>query len=268
MNSTPTPPTQPPLLVTGGTGQLGRLVVAELLRQQIEVRVLTRRPPTDLPPLGLTYAVGDLITGVGLAEALRGVGTVIHAAHDPSDPVQDVSATRNLLQACRDSGSPPPAVLYVSIVGAARATAFGYYAGKVRGEALVQSSGLPHLIFRATQFQEFVAEVLGGLTRWPLVPLLPGQLQPVAAADVAAVLADHALRGTRGEVEVAGPQVLTLPELTRTWLAAHHQRKLLLPLPFSPPHPFLQAIGRGVLTAPLAAYPGRTWANFLRESTR
>ncbi|ANE42561.1 SDR family oxidoreductase [Deinococcus puniceus] len=260
---------QVPFLVTGGTGQLGRPLVAELLRQGAEVRVLTRRPPTAAPTAGLTYLVGDLVTGEGLTEALRGVSTVIHAAHDPADPVQDVTATRNLLQACRNTATPP-AVLYVSIVGAAQATAFGYYAGKVRGEALVQSSGLPHLIFRATQFQEFVAEILTGLTRWPLVPLvplLPGQLQPVAVADVAAVLADHALRGTRGETVLAGPEVMTLHDLTRTWLAAHHQRKLLLPLPFVPPHPFLQAIGRGVLTAPQAAYEGRTWANFLREST-
>ncbi|THF68922.1 NAD-dependent epimerase/dehydratase family protein [Deinococcus sp. Arct2-2] len=258
---------QAPFLVTGGTGQLGRPLVAELLWQGAEVRVLTRRPPAAAPPAGLTYVVGDLVAGADLAGALRGVGTVIHAAHDPSNPVQDVTATRNLLQACRDSATPP-AVLYVSIVGAAQATAFSYYAGKVRGEALVQSSGLPHLIFRATQFQEFVAEILTGLTRWPLVLLLPGQLQPVAVADVAAVLADHALRGARGEAVLAGPEVLTLHALTRTWLAARNQRKLLLPLPFMPPHPFLQAVGRGVLTAPQAAYRGRTWADFLRESNR
>lgn len=259
---------QTPFLVTGGTGHLGRPLVAELLRRGAEVRVLTRRPPAAPPPVGLTYIVGDLVTGEGLAGALRGVGTVIHAAHDPTDPVQDATDTRNLLQVCRESGNTPPAVVYVSIVGAARATAFGYYAGKVRGEALVQSSGLPFLIFRATQFQEFVADILTGLTRWPLVPLLPGQLQPVAVADVAAVLADHALRGTRGQIELAGPQVLTLHTLTRTWLAAHGQRKLLLPLPFAPPHPFLQAVGRGILTAPEAAYGGRTWADFLHEPTR
>ncbi|UQN07449.1 SDR family oxidoreductase [Deinococcus sp. QL22] len=264
MNSTQT--LQAPFLVTGGTGQLGRPLVAELLRHGAEVRVLTRRIPAAAPPAGLTYVAGDLTTGEGLTGALRGVGTVIHAAHDPTDPMRDVTATRNLLQACRDTATPPPAVLYVSIVGAAQATAFGYYAGKVRGEALVQSSGLPYLIFQATQFQEFVAEILTGLTRWPLVPLLPGQLQPVAVADVGAVLADHALHGTRGEAVLAGPEIITLHELTRTWLAAHHQHKLLLPLPFAPPHPFLQAVRRGVLTAPQAAYQGRSWADFLRES--
>src|SRR2546429_5743133 len=124
---------EPMILVTGGTGALGRVLVALLREGGHEVRVLSRRTGADL------------LTGAGLAEALDGTDVIVHCA---TDGRHDVDATRNLIAAA--SGQH---LVYVSIVGIDRIP-FPYYRLKLACERLVEECGLPWTTLRATQFHD------------------------------------------------------------------------------------------------------------------
>lgn len=252
----------PLILVTGGTGHLGRPLVRSLLGGGARVRVLTRRAPTQ-PLDGAPYAVGDYAAGTGLTRALEGVQAVVHTAHVFGDPLADARGTLNLLDAARAAGRPLFA--YVSIVGARRARAFGYYAGKARGEELVGASGLPHLVFRATQFHQFADELFSQANRLPWLPVPDGTLQPVAVEEVARELARCVLDRRQGTLDLAGPEVRRVPDLARAWLAARGQEKAVLPLRLPLPQPFLRAVQRGVLVEPGAVRGTVTWEDFLSQ---
>ncbi len=119
----------------------------------------------------------------------------------------------------------------VSIVGAERVP-LAYYRLKVEQERLVAGSPVPWTLLRATQFHEFVDQWLTTAARWRVRPTALLPLQPVAATDVALVLADLAERpATGGRVEVAGPHVRELGSLSREWAAARGRRGVPLRLP-------------------------------------
>jgi uncharacterized protein YbjT (DUF2867 family) len=105
-----------PILVTGGTGTLGRPLVRALTDREREVRVLSRRPPdqADDEP-SVSWAVGDLTSGEGVQHAVEGVSAIVHCATRSSEPHADVEGVRRLLQAARQAGSPH--LVYISIVG-------------------------------------------------------------------------------------------------------------------------------------------------------
>ncbi|WP_028051148.1 SDR family oxidoreductase [Cellulomonas sp. URHD0024] len=208
-----------PVLVTGGTGTLGRALVHTLLDAGRPVRVLSRRDRTPAVPDEVQWQVGDLLTGEGLPQALAGVSVVIHCASNPRKPDEDLDAAVQLMLACRAANVPH--LVYISIVGV-DAVPFGYYQVKRRVEEIVEDGGIPWSILRATQFHDFVATLLGALAKGP-VALVPRGLrdQPVDVREVAARLATLAASGPAGRVEdLGGPQVLTVDELMRTYLAA------------------------------------------------
>ncbi|MEF2279952.1 NAD(P)H-binding protein [Deinococcus sp. YIM 134068] len=250
------------VLVTGGTGHLGRLLVQALLGEGARVRVLTRRVPSS-PQAGVEYAVGNYTDGTGLAEALAGISRVIHTAHVLGDPLADARGTLHLLEAARAAHRPH--FTFVSIVRARQARAFGYYAGKVRGEELVEASGLPALVFRAAQFHHFVDELLVGVDRLPWLPVPDGELQPVAVEEVAHELAWRALAGQRGTFDLAGPEVRRVSDLARAWLAARGEGKRVLPVRLPLPLPVLRAMQQGRFIEPGATRGVITWEDFLRE---
>jgi uncharacterized protein YbjT (DUF2867 family) len=158
------------VLVTGGTGLLGRHVVRRLVATGHTVRVLTRHAGASAPDA--QPVTGDLSTGDGLDEAVAGVDGIVHAASDPRSPGPvDVEGTGALLAAARRGGSPH--LVYVSIVGVDRIP-LAYYRAKSVAEQLVEESGLPWTILRATQFHEFTADLLRGLTRPPIAVLPRG----------------------------------------------------------------------------------------------
>ncbi len=133
-----------PIVVTGGTGALGRVVVARLLTAGHEVRVVSRRhaPADDLP--NRHWATADLLTGEGATDALAGAGVVVHCATSINGG-REVTATRSVVQAARAAGSPH--IVYISIVGVDRVP-FGYYRGKLAAEGLIAGSDLPYTILR------------------------------------------------------------------------------------------------------------------------
>lgn len=197
------------ILVTGGTGQLGRPTV-DLLRQAAhEVRVLSRSP-------GEGRVLGDLRTGAGLAEALNGVHTVIHLA---TNNRKDSPATRTLLEACRTAGVRH--VIYQSIVGVDEIP-YLLYRDKVVCEQLVAGSGIPFTILRATQFHTFVGGFFRMQRRLPVQLALAMPVQPIAIPDVATRLAELAAAAPAGRVpDLGGPEVLTVAEAGDIWQRAH-----------------------------------------------
>src|SRR5580693_8540644 len=137
-----------PVLVTGGTGRLGKLVVARLQDSGCDVRVLARH---DRPtPQGVTFFTADLRTGQGIEPAVTAAAAIIHCATSTRG---DAEATRNLVAAASRTGSAH--LVYVSIVGIDHMASSGYPKSKLQAEQIVAESGLPWTILRVTQFYDY-----------------------------------------------------------------------------------------------------------------
>ncbi|MFI2754911.1 SDR family oxidoreductase [Cellulomonas sp. P22] len=218
-----TPPDVRPVLVTGGTGTLGRSVVRTLLDAGRTPRVLSRHARTPHVPQPVEWVTGDLTSGDGLAEALDGAPTVVHCATSPRHRHDDIDAAARLLLAARAAGTEH--IVYISIVGVDRVP-FPYYETKLAVEHLVEAGGVPWTIQRATQFHELVATFLGAITLGPLT-LVPSGLhdQPVDVREVAARLVALVEAGPSGRApDLGGPQVLGLAELALQYQAARGRR--------------------------------------------
>jgi uncharacterized protein YbjT (DUF2867 family) len=148
------------VLVTGGTGLLGRRVVDRLRVAGYDTRVLSRsgRPGT---------IEGDLLTGAGLDGAVRNVGAVVHCTSNPSRKTRqtEIGGTQNLLRAA--ARADVPHVMYVSIVGVDR-NPFSYYQAKLATERIIESSPMPWTILRATQFHEYLLRGVRLIERLPV----------------------------------------------------------------------------------------------------
>lgn len=230
--------------IAGGTGTLGRQVAAEVAARGHDVRVLSRRS-ADFPV--------DLATGTGLGAALDGCDAVVDASNATSAKRARqvlVEGSRRLLAAEQLAGVRHH--VCVSIVGCDRAP-MGYYKVKVEQERVVGQGTVPCSIVRATQFHELAASVLAAAGRWRAVPVPRIQLQTVAAAEVAAVVADVAVgEAPGGRVEIAGPEVVTARDLARTWKSVTGRSAVLVPVPL--PGKLGRALRDGALTA---RNPGR-----------
>ncbi|MFF9769584.1 SDR family oxidoreductase [Streptomyces sp. NPDC014636] len=208
------------ILVTGGTGTLGRLVTERLRADGHEVRVLSRHTPP--------YAVDLRAGGAGLDAAVAGVETVVHCASNPRGG--DEQAARNLLAAARRAGVGH--LVYISIVGVDRVP-LSYYRTKFAVERLVEESGLGWTVLRTTQFHDLLAELFAGLAKFPVVMAPAGVPdQPIEVAEVAERLAELALAAPAGRVpDLAGPEIRTLDSLARVWLRAAGRRRPVVRVP-------------------------------------
>jgi uncharacterized protein YbjT (DUF2867 family) len=251
-----------PILVTGGTGTLGRALVAQLLAAGHEVRALSRKPH---PPTAAGWFVGDLTTGAGLDQALAGAGTIVHCASDPRRHRQaDLDGSRKLIEAARRAGNPH--LVYISIVGVDRVPS-GYYRTKLAVERMVAASELPWTILRATQFHDLIFLALEWLVRLPVLPVPAGfSFQPIDAGAVAAELVALAGGEPRGRVpDMGGPEVRSASNLARTYLRARRRRRPILALYL--PGSVAAGFRRGGHLAPDRARGRVTWEDFLAERT-
>ena len=129
--------TNSPILVTGGTGTLGRQVVARLSAAGHSVRSLSRHshPSAD----GIEYVTGDLLTDEGIEPAVAGAAIIVHCAGSSKG---DDEATRNLVRAASRAGTQH--LVYISVIGADRIpvvsgidrTMFGYFGFKLAAERI------------------------------------------------------------------------------------------------------------------------------------
>ncbi|HZR51272.1 MAG TPA: NAD(P)H-binding protein [Streptosporangiaceae bacterium] len=257
-------------LVTGGTGTLGRLVVPRLRAAGHDVRVLSRKKPSDAASAeGVEFVTGDLATGVGIQAALAGVDVIVHCAGTNK---QDDAKARTLVEAARQAAPErPPHLVFISVVGADQIPAtsavdramFGYFASKRAAELVVSQSGLPWTTLRATQFHELILMVAKGMAKLPVVPSPVGmRFQPVAAADVADRLVELALGSPAGLVpDIGGPKTYQIAELLRDYLRAAGKRRPLLPVWL--PGKAARAVRDGAILAPNHATGTQTWEDFL-----
>ncbi|MER5575117.1 SDR family oxidoreductase [Streptomyces massasporeus] len=202
------------ILVTGGTGTLGRLVAARLRAGGHEVRVLSRHSQP--------YAVDLRAGGAALDAAVAGVDTIVHCA---SAQKGDEQAARNLIGAARGAGVRH--LVYVSIVGVDEVP-FPYYRSKLAVERLVEESGIGWTVLRATQFHDLLIMMFQGLSKLPVMFLPAGvRDQPVEVAEVADRLVELAAAAPAGRVEdMGGPEVRPLE-----YLKASGRRRAVVNVP-------------------------------------
>lgn len=252
------------VLVTGGTGTLGREVVRQLGAAGHAVRVLSRRPQ-ERAAAGVEWAVGDLTTGAGVAEAVSGVDVIVHCASDGRAPAGDLAGARTLLDAARAAGSPH--LVYISIVGVDRVP-FRYYRVKLEVERLIEDSGLPWTVLRATQFHDLVLMLTRLLAKSPVVPVpARTRIQPVDVRDVAARLVQLASGPPAGRVpDLGGPEVRSVADLVRATIRALGLRRFVVPVPVPLPGKAAAGYRRGGHLAPEHADGRGTYAEFLRHA--
>ncbi len=262
------------ILITGGTGHLGRDIVTTLLREGRRVRVLARRPGADPR---VDWVQGDLSTGEGVEAAVQGATRIVHAAtlspiaqrggavrlsdmfSSPADV--DVDGTARLLEAAERAEVEH--FLFVSIVGL-EDSSLPYSKVKLAGETLVRGSGASWSVVRAMPFFYLVAGMLRGLERWPVWPLPTSLFRPVGTIDVAervAMMLDDDTRGVRQEI--AGPEALPFSELGRQYQDALGRHRPILPLRISQ-----RMAGTMGFTAADGAWRGRqTWREWLASES-
>jgi len=199
------------IVVIGGTGLIGSKTVAILRQGGHEVVAAS-------PSSGI-----NSITGEGLKEAMDATQVVIDLANSPSFEDKAVleffeTSGRNLLATEAAAGVRHHVAL--SIVGIDR-TDNGYFRAKVAQEKLIETSGIPYTIIRATQFLEFLGGIAASSEEGNIVRLSPGLFQPIAADDVAPVVAEVALAAPgNGIVEIAGPERAPFNEIVARYLKA------------------------------------------------
>jgi uncharacterized protein YbjT (DUF2867 family) len=200
------------IVVIGGTGLIGSKTVSIL--RQAGHEVVAASPNSGV----------NTITGEGLEKAVAGAEVVIDLANSPSFEDKAVLAFfqtsgRNLHAAEAAAGVRHHVAL--SIVGTDRTPDNGYFCAKVAQEKLIEASGIPYTIIRSTQFLEFLKGIADSSMDGDKVRVSPGLFQPIAADDVAAMVADVALAPPRnGVVEIAGAERAPFNEIVARYLKA------------------------------------------------
>src|SRR5215213_9138181 len=200
------------IVIIGGTGLIGSKTVAILRQGGHEVTAAS-------PNSGV-----NTITGEGVKEAVAGAQVVIDLANSPSFEDKAVleffeTSGRNLLAAEAEAGVRHHVRL--SIVGTDRTPDNGYFRVKVAQERLIEASGIPYTIVRSTQFLEFLGGIAASGAEGDKVRVSTGLFQPIAADDVAAIVADVALaQPANGIVEIAGPERAPFNEIIARYLKA------------------------------------------------
>lgn len=256
-----------PVLVTGGTGTLGRLVVERLAAAGRAVRVVARNTP-ERAVAGAEFVTGDLATGEGIDDAVAGVEIVVHCAGGAKG---DDDKARNLIAAATRAGVRH--LVYISVVGADRIPVvsgidrnmFGYFESKRAAEVIIEESGIPWTTLRATQFHDILLMVAQQMAKLPVIPMPKGlRVQPVDAREVADRLVELALGAPAGLVpDLAGPSVYDLKVLIRGYLHATDRRRPILSIAL--PGRAAHAMVAGANLSPQHADGHRTWEEFLAE---
>ncbi|MEA2303487.1 MAG: hypothetical protein QOH43_767 [Solirubrobacteraceae bacterium] len=241
--------------VLGGTGTVGREVVAELDRRGHAPVVLSR----GAPPLGEHRRV-DVTSGEGLADGMAGLDALVDVVNGRRDVL--VEGVARALRAARTAGVGH--VVSLSILGSDRVP-LGYYRAKMAQEAAVRDAGIPWSILRATQFHALLATVFAAGARMGVLPIVRVPVQPVDPREVAAALAGLAQDGPTGAIgELAGPRVERMDDLARAWARARGVRRLPLRVPAV--GSALRAVRDGALTDPAAPRGSVSFAAWLERA--
>jgi uncharacterized protein YbjT (DUF2867 family) len=258
------------VLVTGGTGHLGRELVKKLVVNGRNVRLLATKPGAASD---VEWVKGDLASGEGIEESLRGVESVINAAtfspiarrgavrlsdffYSPS--AVDVGGTQRLLEGAARAGVQH--FLHVSVAGL-EDTSLPYSRVKLSGESLVRHSSIPWSVVRATPYYYLIANMLAGLRYSPIWPLPSRPWNPIDTSDVADRLVECLDDGRRGlREEIGGPEYLSLSEMACQFCKVTSRRRLIIQIPLSAM--MMRRIG---FVGAAARYGVKTWSAWLHE---
>ncbi|HEY1590818.1 MAG TPA: NAD(P)H-binding protein [Solirubrobacteraceae bacterium] len=245
------------ILVTGGTGALGRRLAPVLIERGHGVRLLARHPERGTQ--GAETVRGDVLTGEGLPPALAGIDVVIHAATSSRRRIREteVEGTRNVVDAIGSSGTH---LIYVSIVGIDRHR-LPYYRAKLEAERVISASRVPWTIQRATQFHDLLEMLLG----YPVfVSTANMSFQPVDPGEVSVRLAELAEAAPAGRApDFGGPEIRGIKDLARARRQITSRNARLIPMPRVGP---LADFDRGLQLAPEHRDGRITWEEWLRAS--
>lgn len=211
------------IVIIGGTGLIGAKTIRLLRRAGHDA--LAAAPSTGV----------NTITGEGLDAALAGADVVVDLANSPSFETAAVMEffTRHeagLIAAARRAGIRHHVVL--SIVGTDRLPENGYFLAKVAQEDAVKRSGVPYTVIRSTQFMEFIGAITDAGASDGAVHVPVGLFQPIAADDVAAIVAEVAQSEPRnGTIEIAGPERAPFDQFVRRYLSFEGDRRTVWPDP-------------------------------------
>ena len=239
------------ILVTGATGFIGRVLVRQLTEIGQKVRVLLRPSPKSprLPKgVPVEVAVVALNDARGLRAALRGVDHIYHLAsaaaqgRDGNLFTTDIEGTRILAQVAADA--EVDRFIFLSHLGADRASAFPVHKSKGIAEEYIRKSGVPHTIIRSSIIfgpeDGFTTALAGVLRISPGILPIPGDgrmlLQPLWVEDLVTCLIwtlqnPDTINQT---YEVGGGEYFTLRQIFETLMEVTHTRRLLMPIP--PPY--------------------------------
>lgn len=208
------------IVIIGGSGLIGAKLVKIL--KSLGHEVMAASPSSGV----------DATTGKGLAEALKGAQVVVDVANSSSFDEKTAveffeKSSRNLFIAEKEAGVNHHVAL--SIVGTDRLANSGYFHAKNIQEQLIKASGIPYTIVQATQFYEFLNSIAQSATTGQTVRLPPVSFQPIAADDVASILADVAVKlPLNNTIEIAGPECARFPDLIRQYLKVTQDARMVI----------------------------------------
>lgn len=256
----------PPVLVTGGTGTLGRHVVRGLREAGRAVRVMARTEAET--EHDVEFITGDLETAEGLEAAVEGIKVIVHCAGSQKG---DGRMATNLVREAARTGVRH--LVNISVVGADRVPVksgidramFGYFEQKLSAEQTIAASGIPWTTLRATQFFDLTLRTAQAMAKLPVIPVPAGfRFQPIETGEVAARLVELALASPAGLVsDLGGPRAYPMADLVRGYLRASGKRRLLLPIWL--PGRAARAFRAGANLTPDGAVGRRTWEDFLAD---
>jgi len=252
------------VLVTGGTGDLGKSMTDHLLRENFEVSVLTSRE-SSLPGKDIVLFKGNLATGSGLPTAAAGKDVIIHCASDSKNFEQvDILGTQNLLNSLRRENIRH--FVYISIVGVDIAD-YPYYRAKHIVEKMISASGIPYSIIRTTQFHSFILKMLESfLNRDDRVLRIPGQMrfQSIDTNEVAERLVAQIDEPAGLLPNVGGPEVLGFEQMAKSYLDMSGTNAVSEVADISGDR--FELFRSGINLCPEHAYGKTTWKSFLENN--
>ncbi|MDX2249132.1 MAG: NAD(P)H-binding protein [Bacteroidia bacterium] len=253
------------ILITGGTGVLGKSLVGVLENNHSPYIIGSRNQPSA-DTLKNHWKKLNLATGEGLDESLEGVGTIFHlaSATRPFSADTDVVGTQKMLEAGKKAGVNH--VIYVSIVGIDKVP-ISYYKIKLAAEHVIKNAGLDYTILRATQFHEFLDNVIRKTLKYPIAFMPKAiQYQPISLTAVVDKLLDIYERGPINDtLEIGGPEVMTMGKVAQIWLRAHNRKKWIINVPVTLAGRLGKNLAEGGLTTQEATISSQTWKEYLEQ---
>jgi uncharacterized protein YbjT (DUF2867 family) len=254
------------ILVTGGTGTLGKQVVKLLINKSNTPIVLTSKED-GIVEKGAIPAVGDLARGTGLNEATGNTDVIIHCASNPRNSAEvDIQGTENLLASIPSGRSPY--IIYISICGVDKSS-YLYYQNKLATEKLIAASGFPYTILRITQFHDFILRriLTPGLNEQESFIELPDNMsfQPIDIQDAATYIVDRIDEKPQGAcLTIGGPEIFTIRQLATTYL--EYTGKDYTIKDSSAQSDFHNIFRSGINLTPENKTGTITWSTFLRNT--